>query len=340
MNVRQIAQEAGVSPATVSRFLNGSKVSAEKAEKISRVINHLTAVELPKTRGMKAVIGIILPDMRLRFYADIMREIIEQIPAYDFQAIFIPETGNERHSYLDIIKSRDLSGLILLNEDIKPELMKVIEAYDLKAVVCGGANLDHSERISAVHINDLAAGYEGAKYLIRLGHKKIAFLSDYPHTISSGFQRITGARKALDEAGLPFYENLWKCGEMTEANGAAFTREILKECNDFAAIFAFSDQMAVGAMNALREVGIKVPQAVSVMGFDDLPLAQNTYPGLTTIHQPISKFVSTTLDFFAETAEQKKENVEISLPFFIKERASCRSVTNTYLRNQEKENQG
>lgn len=327
MTVREIAKLAQVSPATVSRFMTGAEnVGGDKADRIREVLSGLHDRQIPKIRGVNKLIGLVVPELYLQYYSAVLQEIMLQIKHYEFQVAFIPSTGNGRHDYLDTIRSQKLSGLILLSENIPSRLAELIETRSLKTVICGGADSGRGGKVTAVHINDLSAGFEGTKYLLGKGHRKIAFLSDYPRSISAGFQRITGAQKALEEAGVPFHKNLWRYGEMTEQAGYAFVDEILKEGESFTAVFAFSDQMAVGAMNALYDAGLSVPGDVSVLGFDDLPLAQSVRPRLTTIRQPIQKIVTSTLDLFTEQSPAM-ENAEINIPFSLCERESCRDIS-------------
>lgn len=325
VTVREIARRAEVSAATVSRYLTGAEgVGAEKSRRIAEVMSGLADAEMPKVRAVSnPLVGVLVPDLRLQFYLDALREITDQVGRYGFQTVFIPEGRSGKRDHLDTIRAMNLRGLILLSEDVQPELMALIESKGLRAVVCGGANLGYGGRVTAVHINDLAGGYAGTKYLIGLGHRDIAFLGDLPVSISSGFQRITGAKQALEEMGLPFRERLWRCGEMTDDVGYQLTQGMLREGLTFTALFAFSDQMAWGAMNALADAGLRVPDDVSVMGFDDLPIASKMRPRLTTIHQPIKDIVKNTLMFFAEP-DHAMFNAEINVPFKVLERESCR----------------
>lgn len=324
MTVRDIAKLAGVSPATVSRYFTGTEnVSDETSGKIREIIDRLGYKPPQKVKKESGVIGVLMAHMRYGFYSEVMREMIEQIPRYSFNVVFIPTIDRPKFAYKQIIKKLELDGLIFMEEDINSEILELVAELGLKTVVCGGAALDCSA--TAVHVNDLAAAYEGTKYLIALGHEKIVFLSDYPHSISSGFQRLTGSRKAMEENGLYFDEDCVKYGEVTYEVGYRATQELITSGAEFTAIFAFSDEMATGAIAALFDRNLRVPEDVSVLGFDDLSLAAKIRPGLTTVHQPIADFVKSTLDSFVRS-DNGVSHAAITLPHRIQERGSCRRL--------------
>lgn len=324
MTVREIAKQAGVSPATVSRYLSGSgKVSRTASEKIRNILEASGCQFAPRTKQKNNLIGVLIPNLECRFFNEVLSEIIKQITNYGFQIVFIPTVGGNKENFRSLVSELKLGGLIFLDENIEADILRITEELRLKTVICGAAAI--GSQAAMVHINDLAAAYEGTKYLIGLGHRKIAFLSDFPYSISSGFQRLAGCRKAMEEAGLEFDEQLVRCGDVVYESGYRFTRELLQNKVQFTAIFAFSDEMANGAMNALYDEGLSVPEDISVLGFDDLTLASRIRPALTTIHQPLSEMVKNTLDILANP-NTNMTNIAITLPYSVCERASCRKI--------------
>ena len=135
-------------------------------------------------------------------------------------------------------------------------------------------------------------------------------------------ETVMKGAKAMEEFGLPIVEDLFAHGKITYEMGYRLTKKVLDKQVDFSAIFAFSDEMAMGAIRALQESGIQVPEDVSVLGFDDISFSEKYNPPLTTIHQPIQEFVTQSLNFFLEKEERNK-NVDIIFPFRIIERSSC-----------------
>lgn len=324
MTVREIAKQAGVSPATVSRYLQKKqKVSAERSRKIDRVLE-TNGLRLPAAAAVSSrIVGISVPNLECRFYSEVLREILDQIPGCDLQVVILPSLENSRQSFRYLVGELNLYGVIFLEEDIKQEIWDLLRELHLKAVMCGSASID--SHAAMVHVNDLAAAYEATKYLISLGHKKIAFLADYPNSISVGFQRLAGCRKAMEEAGLEFDERLVRHSDVFYDNGYQHVQEMLHNGLEFTAVFAFSDEMAIGAMNALYDNGLRVPEDISVMGFDDLSVASRVRPALTTVHQPLKQIVKNTLEIFLKD-DFDMVNTAITLPYQIRVRESCRKI--------------
>ena len=124
------------------------------------------------------------------------------------------------------------------------------------------------------------------------------FFSNHAKGVNASYQRISGCSKAMAEAGLPFDEPYIRYGALTFENGYRFAQESIKGEVPFSAIFCFSDEMAKGAICGLHDLGIKVPEDISVLGFDDLPFTEEMRPQLTTIHQPLDDFVRSTINIF------------------------------------------
>lgn len=320
VTVRDIAKTAGVSPATVSRYYSGSTVvSRELASRIEDVSEKLGYVHQHKRRKEGRVIAGMLPDLELMFYRDVLREIFAQLPRYQYRMVIIPYEKGEQ-DYKRFFSEMNIEGVIYLDEEIDSEILRYILSKNIRTVMCGGPATDNKSEM--VHVNDMLAAYEGMKYLIQLHHERILILSDYSNKLGSTFQRLVGCKKAMEEFGLPIVEDLFAHGKITYEMGYRLTKKVLDKQVDFSAIFAFSDEMAMGAIHALQESGIQVPEDVSVLGFDDISFSEKYNPPLTTIHQPIQEFVTQSLNFFLEKEERNK-NVDIIFPFRIIERSSC-----------------
>ncbi len=319
LTVRDIAKVAGVSPATVSRYFSGSDIvskdTARKIENASKELGYTPKFKKCKDNG---VIAVLIPNLQLGFYGEVLKELIEEIPKYNYRIVFIPTIPDSEH-YKIFFKEMNIIGVIYFDEFIDRDIINYISSKKIKTVMFAGGSFD--SRSEMVHINDIAAAYEGTKYLISLGHEKIIILSDFLKNIGSSFQRFTGCKRALDEIGVDENEMLG-FGPVTYETGYRLTKQFLEKKTDFTAIFAFSDEMAMGGISALHDFGLKVPEDVSVLGFDDIALASRFIPRLTTIHQPIKEFVTKTLEAFQDL-DNANDKVEITLPYKIVKRDTC-----------------
>jgi len=321
VTVRKLAAEAGLSPATISRYFNDTqKLSKETIEKIEEAMKNMGYVPKIKKKKTSNLIGVLLPHLRYGFYCDAFRELMEQANNLQYKLVLIPSNQKGNYNYKDVINEHNFKGVIYFEEEIEDEILEYISQKGIKTVMCGGAALDHHSNM--VHVNDMAAAYEGTKYLIKSGHKDIVFISDNIQKISAGFQRLTGSKRAMEENGFNFEEESISYGPVTFEAGYEATKKFLENGTQFTAIFAYSDEIAIGAMAALFDAGIRVPEDVSILGFDDLQIASRIRPALTTIHQPINSFIAKTLELFSQ--ENSDYNAEISLPFQIIERGSCK----------------
>jgi DNA-binding LacI/PurR family transcriptional regulator len=222
--IREIAKVAGVSAATVSRYYSGSDiVSTETARKIEKAAKELGHIPNSRKCRDNGVIAVLIPDLQLGFYGEVLKELIEQIPRYNYRIVFIPTISDSEH-YKIFFKEMNIVGVIYLDEAINRDIINYISSKNIKTVMCAGASFD--SRSEMVHINDIAAAYEGTKYLISLGHEKILFLSDYLRNIASCFTRFTGCKRALDEIGVDINEKeMLGCGPVTYETGYRLTKQ-------------------------------------------------------------------------------------------------------------------
>lgn len=324
--IREVAQLAKVSPATVSRYFSRqSVVSDELSRRIEKAANSVGYVPSHPSKKSEGVIIVLIPNLEFGYFSECLREIIRQMPKHKCKIIFLPTFPGD-DSYKSFLKDLYVIGVIYLEEEIDREVIRYIRAKNIKVVMLGGAAFD--SRCDMVHINDMMAAYEGMKYLLEMGHRKILIITDFSSSISSGFQRLVGCKSALEEFGLVFQEEMAEYSQLTFEKGYQSMKAALRKKKEFTAVFAFSDETAMGAITALNEQGLKVPEDVSVLGFDGLSISERTTPKLTTIYQPIDKMVEWTLDILCNKNKSREENIEYTLPYKLLER-------DTVLRREE-----
>lgn len=327
MNVREIARLCGVSPATVSRVLNGSApVNQDTRRRIEQAMAQHSYTPKPLRHSAKkaGIIGVLLPDIRQSFFRAVLTQLDKKLSGSDMISLILPCNPKNEDNCLRYLSQAPLDGVILLEEETSPDIFLLLEERGIPVVMCGVMALNN--RLSAVHVDDLAASYDGTRYLLELGHREIGFISESSHAISSGFQRITGSKKALQDHGLTPREEQYVEGGDAYEHGYQGALRLLERMPGLTAIFAFSDVAAVGVMDALAQKGLRVPEDISVLGFDDVDVGVGTPPILTSVHQPIGDFVSKTLDLLTEMRRTRTKKVSsVILPHSITQRQTCQS---------------
>lgn len=317
--VRAIAAEAKVSPATVSRYFTGSEaVSPLLSHDIEEALKRM-GERVEEKRPPKQVILILLTHLRYAFLSRTVEELLEQEHGKRYSFILARFDPENPDAVKGIVNRVHPTGVVYFEEEMDPAILRHIQDSGVRTVMCGGVAVDPASDM--IHVNDIRASFDGTRYLLDLGHRDILFLSDDISKIGAGYQRIAGARRAMEERGLELPEEAVRCGSVTFEGGYAATQEALQAGQKFTAVFAFSDELAVGAMAALYDAGIRVPEDVSVLGYDDMPISSRVRPQLTTIHQPVDQFVQKTLELFDQEAH--RPGAEVLLPYTIIERASC-----------------
>lgn len=323
MTIREFAALCQVSPATASRFFSGKSVGAEaraEMERMRKKTGYAPPTGYHSRRKTSGVIVTILPDFRHAYYDSMLQALTTCAARRDKQISILPAEEHSRAACLKAVELISPAGIILLDEQVKDPLADELDRCGIPVVACGSRAL--SRRFSSVRIDDFAAAYEGMNYLLSLGHRKIAILSDATEAVSSGFQRLAGCQKAAADAGVPLPPEAVLTNGTTFAVGYDGINTLLSAYPGFTAVFAFSDDTAAGAIARLSDAGFRVPGDVSVLGFDDSPIAEQIRPRLTTIHQPISQIAEHTVDRLL-TMTGAWDVSTITLPCRLIRRESC-----------------
>lgn len=286
VTLEMVAQAAGVSPSTVSRILNGTAVvSAEKRQAVDAAIATLGFVPNPVARGLAGgrtlSIGVVTLTIDSPFYGVTMRGIEDALDQAGYSALFVSGHWNvdAESRCIDMLRARRVDGIILLTGRLSDAALKAC-AKHLPVVVTGRSL--RAPKLYSLHFDDEEGGRLATEHLLALGHRRIAFIEGDPeHPDSQARQR--GYRRALQQAGVAFDPVLVAQGGYHEAGGMRAAEDLLTRGQPFSAVFAANDQMAVGVALALHRRGLRVPDDVSLVGFDDLHASQFALPPLTTI---------------------------------------------------------
>jgi LacI family transcriptional regulator len=299
ITLHDVADLAGVSHQTVSRVINkSSNVRPETRDKVEAAILELgyrpNAIARSMVRGITRTLGCITPN----FTDPVFTRIIESAQAEArrqgfFLLIGSAATVEEVEPLLNELLNRRVDGLIVLNARDDERYKMLLPLASTGSPIVYVKNSPREERVSSVSCDDIHGGYLATRYLLELGHRQIAIILGLGNEQCTS-ERLEGYRRALQEVGLSPREDLILQGDWSAPSGSSAITHLLDRSQDFSAVFALNDRMAAGAIQKLREVGYRIPEEISVIGYDNMPLCTLIYPTLTTVEQP--------LDYFGEQA--------------------------------------
>jgi LacI family transcriptional regulator len=292
--MNDVARVAKVSIATVSHVINGTRfVSAERVERVHAAMQELGYTPDATARSLRVgrtnTIGLVLPDTSNPFFAALARWIDETGFESGYTTILAnsDERPEREHRYVSTLVSKRVDGIILApSRGDHSTLAKLLENARMPLVV---VDRDAALPTADVVLHDNAGGsYAATRHLIELGHTCIGCIAG-PADATSAAERVKGFRQAMTEAGLPLPVHAVVEADFHFSGGREATARLLATEEPFTALFAANDLMAAGAVRALAERGIAVPYDISVIGFDDAPLAEMISPALTTMRQPLQE---------------------------------------------------
>lgn len=288
--ILHVAQRAGVSISTVSRVLNDTSypVRQETRERVLEAIEALRFHPNPLARGLLGkptqTIGLIVPDISNPYYPLLSRGVEDVASEQDYTVIFCntDRSPAKTSHYLEVLQDKQVDGIIFAGGGMDQMDGEWLPAQFTGRVVLIGR---HGWDCPSVQVDNVQAGREATGHLIALGHRRVAFIGG-PSRLSSVRDRLKGYWLALGDAGIEPDEGLVWEGDFRSASGYQGTQTFLAMADRPTAIFAANDRMAVGAMAAVCDAGMRVPQDVAVVGCDDTPMASFVRPALTTISLP------------------------------------------------------
>lgn len=316
MNIIEIAKLAGVSKSTVSRYLNDGYVSYENRLKIQEIIasTGYTPSRQAKTLRTKKtnLIGVIVPKISTETASRVVEGISNEVCKYGYD-ILIANTDlsiDKEIEYLKIFKNNQVDGIILMATKLTEKHMKIMDSIELPIVIVA----QKCENYPCVYHDDYNAAKDMVKLLLNSGHREIAFIGVTEEDISVGFERKRGYVDALSEYGISFKEEFLKKGDFSMDSGYKLAAELMNQNEKPEAIFAVSDNIAVGAMQYLTEMGYKIPGDISICGIGDSKISRVVTPKLTTAHYFYKtsgeKSAEIMMNLLNEKLARSKNNVE------------------------------
>ena len=290
-NIKEVAVAAKVSVATVSRTLAMPDVVApETRQRVHEAIRRMGYTPNAQARNLRMartnVIVALVPDISNPFFAEIIRGI-EQVAHQNGYSVLLGDTQysqDREQAYANLIDSRQADGLISLMPHI-PTIEA--RAHSGRMPVVNACEYVKDRSITSVYVDNVAAASEATNYLLALGHRAVAFITG-PLNSPISVDREKGYEAALSGAGVKRNRKLTIEGDFSVESGVRALDSLLARGERFSAVFCSNDEMAFGAIRALRARGKRIPEDMSVVGFDDIRFARYFDPPLTTVAQPMS----------------------------------------------------
>ena len=290
-SIKDVAREAGVSIATVSRVLNDiDVVNEDTKKKVLDAIKKLGYRPNIVARSLKTqrtkTIGILIPDISNQLYPEIVRGAEDVSNIYDYNVILCNSDLDidKEKEYLRVLKEKMVDGVIYMSSSLSDEILDLINELDLKTVLV--ETKDKDGLLPSVTIDNVKGCYDSTKLLIDKGLKNIAFIGTDKDTMNAWGDRYLGYEKAMKEAGLNIDPELVYFSSIKVKTGYEGISKFLEMGKKFEGVVCASDDIAMGAINALRYNEFKIPEDVSVIGFNDNFAASIFYPKITTVSQP------------------------------------------------------
>lgn len=304
VTIKDIAKAAGVSVTTVSRALNGYRdIRPDTRKRVIQIAEELNYRPSGIARSLvmkrSQTIGLIVSEMtRSRmghhFLFDVICGVNDRARALGYDLILATTSSDEQHvvPYMELCHRRHLDGVIMLGVRTNdPYLHEVLQS----SIPCVLIDVPVSgKKCSYVTLDNREGARQAVAHLLRDGHRRIGFINGHREAFVSE-ERLQGYRHAMAEAGLAHEEWVFH-GDFDEASGSEGARRLLQQHPDLTALFCASDLMAIGAMRELKAMGKRMPQDVSVIGFDNIDLAHYVTPTLSTVHQPRYQFGTQAMD--------------------------------------------
>jgi LacI family transcriptional regulator len=330
VTIVDVARASGVSYTTVSRVLSGYEFVSETARtRVMKAVEDLGYVANLQARSLKGgrsqIIGLLVPNLDNGYVGTITQGIDQELARanYDLMLYTSHRRPGKESFYVNAIVNGLTDGLLLVAPLIPATYLNELREHNYPYVLID--QTDDSEDSSVVESTNWQGAYDATHFLIQLGHTQIAFIKG-SGAVRSAIDRLQGYKAALAEHNIPIREDLVIEGDYQQQTGYETTKKLLQNTEVRpTAIFAANDLSAFGAMDAARESGLRIPDDISIIGFDDIPQASFVYPKLTTVRQPLEQMGRVAVKLLLERIEdQSRPPQRVTLATQLVIRDSCR----------------
>jgi LacI family transcriptional regulator len=329
VTIYDVAREANVSMATVSRVVNGNpNVKPSTRKKVLEAIERLGYRPNAVARGLASkkttTVGVIIPDISNIFFAELARGIEDIATMYKYNIILSNSDQNKEKELhlLNTMLAKQVDGILFMGGNITEEHVNEFQKSPVPIVLA--ATIEPNNTIPSVNIDYEQAAFEAVAYLLEKGNKRVAYVTG-PTDDPINQKKLAGYRRALETHGLTYDENLIIEGDNSYDSGIEAYEKIMELAEKPTAVFAGTDEMALGIIHSAQDHGVRIPDQLEVVGFDNTRLATMVRPRLTTVMQPMYDIGAVAMRLL--TKYMNKENVEnhiVILPHRIEYRESTK----------------
>jgi LacI family transcriptional regulator len=329
--IREVAEQAQVSVATVSHVINRTRfVDPETQARVRQAIQTLGYRPNMLARSLRRresrTIGLLVPDNANPFFAEFARVVEDVVFAEGYSVILCNSDRSEtkEETYIDVLLSKQIDGLILISSTDRNDLLQHVVDVGVPMVVVDRNPADVS--VSYVLVANEHGGYLAGQYLASLGHRRVGCIGG-PSDGNPSWERVGGFARALGEVGAPLAPEAIVQGDFRYGGGEAGMRALLERDLGLTAVFATNDLMAIGAMITLRRAGLRIPEDISLIGFDNILQASTTIPSLTTIEQSVNELGQATVRLLLDKILKRTTGPAcLTIPTRLIERESCWAI--------------
>lgn len=330
VTIYDVAREAGVSMATVSRVVNGNpNVKPATRKKVMEAIKKLGYRPNAVARGLASkrttTVGVIIPDISSLFYAELARGIEDIANMYKYNIILCnSDQRKEKEIHLvNTLLEKQVDGLLFMGGQITDEHKELFTSSSVPIIL--SATRDSEAELPSVNIDYFQASYDAVMALIERGHSKIGFISGPLEDPLVGQLRFEGYKKALRDTNIDFNDDFLQIGDYRYQSGMEAAETFLQLADRPTAILAMSDEMAIGAIHSCQDNGLSIPADIEIIGFDNTRICSMVRPTLTSVVQPMYDIGAVSMRLLTKYMNNEKiDEHRVILPHRIEERQSTK----------------
>ena len=325
LGIIDIGKMAGVSKSTVSRYLNGGYVSKESSDKIKAVLDETGFVPQRQAQSMRTrktnLIGVIVPKISTETASRVLQGVTEVLAPKGYD-VLIANTNlsvEKELEYLKLFKNKQVDGIIFMATKVSEEHIKIMNELKIPIVIVA----QKVEGYPSVYHDDYDAGRICTEFLFEKGHNNIGFIGIDENDISVGLRRKEGFLDATKEKGIQLNSKFIKIGDFSQESGYNAARGLMEEKDKPTAIFAVTDNMAIGAVEYLKENNYRIPEDVAIISIGDSTMSKVLTPKLTTVHYHYKTSGIESGNIILKLLEKETKS---SKNIFINKKLSCRLI--------------